>query len=137
MKERAGFSGVFEDDLRAVCDADGPFRAQCFKILSRSIRTSNRQFPNAISRFLGENQRARFESCGALIENRRKPLIHRRWPFVSEPEDAHARLLEHAEREHVTEIEIEREHDARIRASARNDVGIWRALRSKRSDVHR
>jgi len=58
-------------------------------------------------------------------------------PFVSQPEDDHARLVEHAEREHVTEIEIEREHDARVGASARNDVDVWSALQSERSDVHR
>jgi len=36
VKDRAGFSGVFAADLWAVSDGDGPFRAQSFKILSRS-----------------------------------------------------------------------------------------------------
>ena len=62
--------------LRAVCETDGPFRTQSFKILSRSIRPSNRQPPNAISRVFDEDQRARFQIGGTFVQNHLEPLIH-------------------------------------------------------------
>jgi hypothetical protein len=36
VKEGRGFLRVFDDNGRAVSDGDGPFRAQSFRLLSRS-----------------------------------------------------------------------------------------------------
>jgi hypothetical protein len=136
VKEKTG-SGVFDDDLRAVSDGDGPVRAPSFKILSRSIRPPNRQFPNAIPRVFNQYQRARFKNHGTLRENCAEPLIYRGRSFVSEAEDDHARFVEHAECEYLAEVEIECEDDARIRTGALDDVEVWRSLHAERSDVHR
>ena len=50
---------------------------------------------------------------------------------LKEPEDKHARFVEH-EREDIAEIEIEREHDARVGASARDDIEILRDSHAER-----
>jgi hypothetical protein len=123
------------DALQALLLALHILPAQ-LRALARDESGSFRQFPNAIPCVFNQNQRAGFQIRGAFLENRVEPLIYRRWPFVSQPEDDHARFVEHPEREDVTEIEIEREDDARVDAGALDNLGVRCSLHGERSDVH-
>ena len=96
-----------------------------FKFFSRSIRASNRQFPNTVPRVLNENQRARFQLSGTIRDDFRQPAIHRLWSLIGQAKNDHARFVQDAEREHIAEVEIEREHNARIGAGACHDVEVW------------
>jgi hypothetical protein len=74
VKEEPGFTGVFVDDLRAVSDRDGLFRAQSFKILSRSIRAL--LVPNECVLPLAAQQRAltsRVQETKLSVGDRMRP----------------------------------------------------------------
>lgn len=103
---------------------------------SSSISLSNRQPSNPIARVFDENQRTRFQSSRTLSEYQAETLIDRPRRLIVQPENDHARLVEHAQGQHVTKIEIEREHDAGIGASTCDDLDVRCAFQTERSNVH-
>jgi len=100
------------------------------------LRPFYRQLSDAVPCVFDENQDARFQIGGTLSENCREPLIDRFRSFVSQPENDHTRFVEHAERKHIAEVEIEGENDARISAGALDNLPVGSALHPERSNMY-
>jgi hypothetical protein len=102
-----------------------------------TLRTANWELPDAIARVFDKNQRTGFEFLESLGNYSREALIHRVGPFVGEPKDDDARLVQHSKGEDVAEVEVEGQKDTGVLASAINEIGIRSPFQTQRSNVHR
>ena len=84
---------------------------------------------------LDKNQRACFKADEAFRQHDRQTLVNGINTFVGKSEDDDAGLVEYAEGQNVTKVQIERDDDAVVRASSLDKFSVRRALKPETSLV--
>lgn len=95
------------------------------------------ELSDSVPRVLDKDQRACFKVDVAFRKHDRETLVNGVDAFIGESEDDDAGLVEYAEGQNVTKVQIERDDDAVVRASSLDKFSVRRALKAEASHVGR
>jgi len=76
-----------------------------------------------------------FSSCPDRRSRAHGPAVHRIGPFVREPENHHARPVQHAQREDVAKVEVERQNHRTVHNGPLNQRAVLCRLHPDSADV--
>jgi hypothetical protein len=97
----------------------------------------NRKPPDAVAPILNDDQRARCQFGRAFAQDRFEVSIHRLRTLVRQAKKHHARAVQDSDREQFSEVQIERQDDARLLTGAVDDDRICRAVQLQIANVDR